>query len=129
MKLFNLTSYDVRLRAAAYIMDDAPEGYEARIVPARRNLDQNARLHAALAQIARHVEWAGQKRSLDAWKRLLVAAWMRAEGRTVEMLPAIDGHGVDIVYSPTSDLSRADCASLIDFVDCWAAEQGIALAA
>jgi hypothetical protein len=127
--IFIIRDAKVKARAAAYIMEHTREGDEVRIGPQKRNLDQNARLHAALTEIAGKVDWAGSRRSVDAWKRLLVAAWMRAEGRTVEVLPAIDGHGVDIVYSPTSELSRGDCASLIDFVDAWAAEQGIALAA
>jgi hypothetical protein len=127
--IFIIRDAKVKARAAAYIMEHTREGDEVRIGPQKRNLDQNARLHAALTEIAGKVDWAGSRRSVDAWKRLLVAAWMRAEGRTVEVLPAIDGHGVDIVYSPTSELSRGDCASLIDFVDAWAAEQGIAIAA
>lgn len=91
----------------------------------KRGLDQNAMLHALLTQISRQVEWAGAKRDVDVWRRLLTASWCRARGERVEMLPALDGHGVDIVFRRTSQLTRAECAELIDFVQAWAAEHGV----
>ena len=93
--------------------------------PETRSLAENAMLHALLTEISREVEWAGKKRDPETWKRLLTAAWCRARGDHVELLPALDGHGVDIVYRRTSELSRAECAELIEFVLAWAAEHGI----
>jgi hypothetical protein len=46
-------------------------------------------------------------------------------GESVEILPALDGHGVDIVPARTSKLTRKECADLIEFVFAWGAEQGI----
>jgi len=91
----------------------------------KRSLAENALLHALLNQISRQVEWAGAKRDPEVWKRLLTASWCRARGEHVEMLPALDGHGVDIVFRRTSQLTRAECAELIDFVQAWAAEHGV----
>ena len=91
----------------------------------KRSLAENAMLHALLGQISREVEWAGKKRDVETWKRLLVAAWCRARGEHVEMLPALDGHGVDIVFRRTSQLTRSECAELIEYVLAWAAEHGI----
>ena len=91
-----------------------------------RSLAENAMLHALLGQISREVEWAGKKRDVETWKRLLTAAWCRARGEHVEMLPALDGHGVDIVFRRTSQLTRSECAELIEYVLAWAAEHGIA---
>lgn len=90
--------------------------------PETRNNEQNALLHATLAEIARTQEWAGRKRDIDTWKRLMTAAWMRARGESVEILPALDGHGVDVVFRHTSKLSKAECAELITFVQAWQAE-------
>ena len=56
---------------------------------------------------------------------MLVAAWCRVHGESVEILPALDGHGVDIVPARTSKLSRKECADLIEFVFAWGADQGI----
>ena len=78
-----------------------------------------------LGQIADQIEWGGKLRDVETWKRLLTAAWLRARGEDVEVLPAIDGSGVDVVFRRTSDLTRQECAELIDFVEAWCAEQGV----
>ena len=90
-----------------------------------RSLAENAKLHALLGRISRQIEWAGKKRDSETWKRLLTAAWLRARGEPVEMLPALDGHGVEIVFRRTSELTRRECAELIEFILAWAAEHDI----
>ena len=92
-----------------------------------RSLKQNALLHAMLGDISRQVEWAGKKRDTDTWKRLLTAAWLRARGESVELLPAIDGHGVDVVFRRTSKLTRAECSELCEYVMAWCSEHDVAL--
>jgi len=72
----------------------------------KRSDPQNARLHAMLQQIASSVEWAGKKRDVETWKRLLTASWLRARGEHIEMLPALDGNGVDIVFRRTPGRER-----------------------
>lgn len=90
-----------------------------------RSDKQNRLLHGWIGQIARQLEWAGKKRDVDTWKRLLVAAWLRARGEHVEVLPALDGHGVDVVFRHTSKLTRAECSELCEFVMAWAADHGV----
>lgn len=97
------------------------------IRPEKRSDAQNRLLHACLGEISKQVEWAGCKRDVDTWKRLLTAAWLRARGEPIEMLPALDGHGVDIVFRRTSQLTKAECAELSEFVMAWAAERGIVI--
>ena len=97
------------------------------IRPEKRSDAQNRLLHACLSEISKQVEWAGAKRDVDTWKRLLTAAWLRARGEPIEMLPAVDGHGVDIVFRRTSQLTKAECAELSEFVMAWAAERGIVI--
>jgi predicted phage tail protein len=87
-----------------------------------RSVDQNAKLHAELAEVAQSVEWAGKKRDTEVWKRLMTAAWLRARGESVEVLPAIDGHGIDVVFRRTSSLTKAECSELLEFVLAWKAE-------
>ena len=95
--------------------------------PEKRSDAQNRLLHACLSEISKQVEWAGAKRDVDTWKRLLTAAWLRARGEPIEMLPALDGHGVDIVFRRTSQLTKAECAELSEFVMALAAERGIVI--
>lgn len=97
------------------------------IRPEKRSDAQNRLLHACLSEISKQVEWAGAKRDVDTWKRLLTAAWLRARGEGVEVLPAIDGHGIDVVFRHTSKLTKAECAELSEFVMAWAAEHGVVI--
>lgn len=121
-RVFVLAHQEARRRAMAWLAE-APEGSVVSVGAPVRNGAQNALLHSLLGEIAERVQWAGKLRPIETWKRLLCAAWLRAEGESIELLPAIDGHGVDFVYSPTSSLSKAQCASLIDFVTAWASER------
>lgn len=93
--------------------------------PEKRSNPQNRLLHALIADIAAQVEWAGAKRDAEVWKRLLTAAWSRVHGQHVEVLPALDGHGVDLVPARTSKLSKAECADLCEFITAWGAEHGV----
>ncbi len=102
---------------------------EIEVRPERRSSEQNALLHALLSEIAAQVDWAGSKRDVEVWKRLLTAAWLRARGESVELLPALDGHGIDVVFRHTSKLTRAECAELITYIESWAAGQGVRFAA
>ncbi len=89
--------------------------------PATRSNEQNALLHAHLSEIARTHDWAGSKRDIDTWKRLLTAAWLRARGESVEILPALDGHGVDVVFRRTSQMTVGEMSELIEYVLAWRA--------
>lgn len=95
------------------------------IRPQTRSDAQNRLLHSRLGDVAKHCEWAGQKRDADTWKRLFMSAWLRVHGEHVEVLPALDGHGVDIVYASTTKLSRKECADLSDYVMAWGSERGV----
>lgn len=124
-RVFILSGHPEARRRALQCVAEAPAESVVKIEPATRNNAQNALLHSLLGEIAERVQWAGKLRPIETWKRLLCAAWLRAEGESIELLPAIDGHGVDFVYAPTSTLSKAQAASLIDFVTAWASEQGV----
>lgn len=92
--------------------------------PAKRSAEHSARLHAMLGWLSKNVQWAGEYRSIDHWKRLTVAAWERARGESVEYLPALDGRGIDIVFRRTSEMSGRDMAELIEWIFAWAIEMG-----
>ena len=99
--------------------------FEVDIRPERRSTESNAAFHALLTEISLQLPWAGQKRDAETWKRLITAAWLRARGESVEVLPAIDGHGIDVVFRRTSRLSKDEFSELLEFAHSWAAEQGV----
>lgn len=88
----------------------------------KRNLPQNAKLHATISDIARTCEWAGKKWDAEVWKRMLIAAWCRTRNEAPIIIQALDGHGVDAVYRRSSELTKAECSELLEYVICWAAE-------
>lgn len=110
---------------AMQAIQNAPDGHVVTLAEPTRNGEQNALLHALIGEIAASVEWAGKRRDAETWKRLLVAAWCRVKGEHMEILPALDGHGVDIVPARTSALSKKECADLISFIEAWAAEHEV----
>lgn len=92
------------------------------ITGADRSVEQNKKLHAMLADISRQVTHAGQKWDVSVWKRLCTAAWLRETGASIQMIPAIDGHGIDVLYEATSKLSVRKCAELIEWITAYGAE-------
>ncbi|RRU17840.1 recombination protein NinB [Stenotrophomonas sp. 278] len=103
----------------------AGEDFDVTVSEPKRTLAENALLHVLITELAGQLEWAGKKRDAETWKRLLVAAWMRAEGKPIEILPALDGNGVELIPVRTSGLGKKACADLIEFIYAWGAEQGI----
>jgi hypothetical protein len=124
VKLFNLTSYDVRLRAAAYIMDDAAHGDRVQIMPPRRSGDQNDKFHAMCDDIARQCLWQGKRRTKDQWKVLLVSGHAVATKEGAEILPGLEGEFVNIRES-TASMTKARGSSLIEYTLAWGTMHGV----
>ena len=103
----------------------ARQDFEIEVREPRRTSPENRLLHALLGELSDKLEWAGQKRDAETWKRLCVSSWCRANGESVEILPALDGHGIDIVPVRTSRLSKRACAELIEWIYAFGAEQGV----
>lgn len=123
LRRFVLANDPVRARASSYVLYDAPDGVEVIIKEPTRNSAINAALHAKLTEIAASREWAGKKWDVETWKRLMVAAWSRATGQSLVMLPALDGAGVDIVFRRTSAMTQREVSELMTFIEAWEAEQ------
>ena len=107
---------------AAHAVATAPDWWEVRIRPKKRDSSINAALHAKLADIAKSREWHGQTLDIEAWKRLFVAAWCRLKGERTVMLPALDGEGVDVVFRHTSRMTQEEVRDLLAYIEAWDAE-------
>lgn len=92
-----------------------------------RSVEKNAHLHALLGEISKQKKWAGQWLDIEAWKRLMVAAFERAKGRSAEIYPAIDGQGFDVVYRRTSRMAQEEIRELILYVEAWAIDNDVVL--
>jgi hypothetical protein len=94
----------------------------------QRSVEQNSKLHALLNDIASQKQWAGQWLDIEDWKRLITAAWERANGRQARVFPSLDGRGIDVVYQRTSRMSKQEMIELIEYAQAWAVENGVKLA-
>lgn len=115
-----------RTRLMGYIQGlDLAKPRKLTIKDVDRSADQNKALHAMLTDIANQVEHAGKKWDVLIWKRLLTAAWLREAGDQPQMIPAVDGHGFDVIYERTSKLSVKQCASLLEWITAYGAENQV----
>lgn len=95
------------------------------VKPSTRSLEQNALLHAALTDISQQVEWMGKKLSVEIWKRLCMAAWLREKKEQPMLIPALDGNGFDLIFEKTSKLSTTQCSELVEWCFAFGVEHGV----
>lgn len=123
-RIFRLVHATARKLAAECCMT-APDLYVCTIQEPTRTLEANAALHAAISDVAKQIKWHGEQLDAEDWKRLLVAAWARAEHQSMKMVPALDGQGFDVIYRRTSTMTKREVSDLIEYVRAWGTDQGV----
>jgi hypothetical protein len=94
-----------------------------------RSLDQNAKFHALLEDIAKSgFKWAGKPRTAAEWKVLLVSGHAMATKEGMEVVSGLEGEFVNIRES-TATMSKKRGASLIEYTQAFCATNGIRLTA
>lgn len=123
MSYYVLRDNRVRQRAQHAILE-APEGHVVTIKPATRTLEQNALIHAALAEVGDAIGWKfnGQAVDLDDLKSIFMAAYRKACNEQARFVMGIDGQPV-ILNWRTRDLSKKECAEFLDLVFAWLSER------
>src|SRR5690242_11049200 len=87
-----------------------------------RDADHNARFHAMVRDIARHVEWAGEKLGEEDWKRLLLAAKF---GQKVVPNP-LTGIGFVVMNERRSrSLTNAEMEEMLGEIEAFGAEHEV----
>lgn len=123
-RTFAAKTHRQRAAAAEYVLNMEGD-WMVTIHEPVRSLTRNAQLHAVLTDISRQVKWHGEYYDVEDFKRLLTAGWMRATGRRVKFVPAVDGSGTDVLYQRTSKLSEAECRELIQYCYAFGVDQGV----
>lgn len=113
---------------------EAPEGFVVEIKPPAKRREQEEKYHAMIGDIARQWQFMGRRMDADDAKRLLVDAFAKAmrdagtplhhDGRVV---PSLDGQRVVQLGIQTSKFYKAEASEFIEFLNAWAAENGIVL--
>lgn len=95
-----------------------------RISDYKRNIDQNAKFHAMLGDIARQVTWCGKQLKPEQWKVLLISGHAVATKQEAEAVPGLEGEYVNIRES-SAEMSVGRMASLIEYTTAWAISQNV----
>lgn len=117
--LLTLRTVADRDRACRWVRQ-APIGSRVEFKSPRRTLPQNDRMWAMLTDIARQVDWYGQKLTPDDWKDVFTASLRRAH-----VVPGIDGGFVPLGMR-TSDMSKEEMGALMTLIEAFGAEHGVA---
>lgn len=97
-----------------------PQGARVEFKHAKRTLPQNALLWARLTDIARQVEWYGQKLSAEDWKDVFTASLRRAR-----VVPGLESGTFVPIGMRTSDMSKSEMADLLELIAAFGAERGV----
>lgn len=87
--------------------------------PEARSSAQNRLLWARLGEIAKQVDWYGQKLSADDWKTMFTAALRRER-----VVPGING-GFVVLGQSTSKMTKAEMTDLQTIIEAFASEKGV----
>jgi hypothetical protein len=112
-------------RDVATLVAHLERGSRVEVKGPKRSLDQNSLMWVWLTAFAEQAEWAGKRRTTTEWKDLLTAA-VKIAGGGVEAVPGLEG-GLMLLGLHTSDMSKAEMADLISYMEAKAAELGVVL--
>ncbi len=98
----------------------ADEGYIVTIAEPSRNLEQNAKMWAMLADLSAQTDWHGNRLNPEEWKDLLSAGLVQSK-----VVPNMTGNGFVILGQRTSKLSKSQFAALIELITAFAVERGV----
>lgn len=111
-------------RGMAHVLQGGRAVLELR--PERRSDVQNARLHAMFSDIAKHHLFNGRRLTIEQVKVLFISGHSIATGNGADLVVGLEGEAVNIRES-SARMSVARMASLIEYVQCWAANNGLEL--
>jgi hypothetical protein len=99
----------------------APDKTRVQFAGWRRTIPQNDRLWSMLSDIAKQVEWYGQKLSKEDWKLI----FLDALNRETRPVPNIDGTGYLDLSKSSSDLSRTEMSDMLELIAAFGAQRNV----
>lgn len=98
----------------------APEGHVVKISEPTRNLEQNAKMWAMLADLEHQCHWHGVKLVAEEWKDLLSAGLVQSK-----VVPNLEGNGFVILGQRTSKLTKSQFSALIELIYSFGSERNV----
>jgi len=115
LKRVFVLAHETDRRRAMDAIWDSPDGWRVTIQEPARTLDQNAKFHAMVSDIAKSgYQWLGKARTPAQWKVLLVSGHAIATKEGSEIVPGLEGEFVNLRES-TALMSKKRGASLIEY--------------
>lgn len=84
-----------------------------------RSLEQNARMWAMLADMAKQVDWYGRKLSPEEWKHVFSASLKKQD-----VVPGLDG-GFVVLGLSTSKMTVREMGELMELMEAFGAQKGV----
>lgn len=103
------------------LINKARPGTRVQMLQPKRTDEQEAKLWAMLADVARQVEHCGRNYDPSQWRIL----FLHACGQEVEFAPSLDGSTFIPFQGHSSKMSVSEMSELIEFISCWGAEHGV----
>lgn len=134
-RTFILAHQTARLRAAAFIVDEAPAGWVVTCQEATKRRIQEEKYHAQIGDIAEQTTYAGRQWDREDMKRILVDEFveeMRQAGTPLHndgnsrLIPSEDGRRVIQLGIQTRDFWVSEARAFIDWLDAWGNMRGVA---
>jgi hypothetical protein len=99
----------------------APLGAQFELIDAPRTLAQNRLMWRLLTLVADQVTHCGEKWEPDDWR----AGFLKAMGKKLRFMPALDGDGVVAIGYRSSKLSKPEMSEMIELIYSYGAEHGV----
>ena len=115
-----IANEDIRSKALTWVKNVAL-GTVIEFRQAKRTTDQNALLWSLLSDLAKQVDWHGQKLEPEDWKILM----MNALNSEMRMVPAIDGRGFVNLGRSTSKLTKGEMSDLLEVIYAFGATRSV----
>lgn len=87
--------------------------------PEKRSNEQNRRLWAMLGEVAKQIDWYGQKLTADDWKTIFTAALKKER-----VVPGING-GFVVLGQSTSKMTKSEMCDLQTIIEAFGEEKGV----
>lgn len=110
----------IRQFAASYILDAAPDNCVVLFKENKRTLEQSAKFHAMIGDVAKQVTWYGRLLPADQWKKLFMAALNDAE-----IIPGITPGTFVPMWKSTTELSVAQGSDFIELIYAFGAQHNV----
>lgn len=97
-----------------------------KVLEPSRTLEQNAKFHAMIGDIARQCTFLGKRWALEDWKRLLVDAFEHATGEPSKVVPSLDGQRIVSLGTQTREFGKRKAAEFVESLYAYGAENNVA---